>query len=421
MRTRRLFVSLAIVAAGTGVFFAGRASVSNTPVSTAHPSGVSIDDASFSPISVDFYSLESGWVLGTTPCRRSSMCLSILRSTNAGRSWSKARLPSSLIQLADRKVSGSSTNLKGTRNGYDADYLDVRFANAKDGWIYGSLPYPAKVNGHKSVTYRPVFWSTHDGGLEWKRQRQSWIYSQGPILDVEASSGTVYLMAFNRSFGVTVESSPVGDDNWRVSDTKDLFTPAGGGPLSGAIVLSGSHGWLVEGNDRGTTGSAQLNSSGKWISWTPPCESVGGSLAVPAVSTLSHLVAECIMGGFASPLSPDAPRGATLGSSWLYFSDNGGKTFTAGPELGADSEYFGSLLASPKPKTILLARNYFPRQELVASFNGGRSWTMVYSGDVTFMRFDSPTEGVAIVETAKGPNQMIMTFDGGYNWFPIYF
>jgi hypothetical protein len=299
--------------------------------------------------------------------------------------------------------------------------MNVRFANADDGWIYGSLPVPSTVNGLPSATFKPVIWSTHDGGLVWKNQPQSWFYSQGPILDLEATSSTVYLMGINKSFDVTVESSPVGQDSWHVSDSKGLSTPAGGGPLSGAIVFSGSHGWLVEGNDRGTTGSAQLNNSGEWVPWTPPCESVGDSLAVPAVSTSSHLIVECVMGGFAYGLSGTAPRGATLGSTWLYTSDNAGRTFTAGPELARNNVYFGWVLASPKPTTILITRNISPHQELLASFDGGRHWTAVYVGAVDFLQFVSSTEGVALVQPSKGPNQLIMTIDGGYNWIPIAF
>jgi hypothetical protein len=316
---------------------------------------------------------------------------------------------------------GSPAILYGTSDGNGTPNLNVRFANADDGWIYGSLPVPTKVNGYPSATFKPVFWSTHDGGLEWKLQPQSWFYSEGPVLDLEATSSTVYLMAFNKSFNVTVESSPVGQDSWHVSDSKGLSTPAGGGPLSGAIILSGSHGWLVEGNDRGTTGSAQLNDSGRWVPWTPPCESVGDSLAVPAASTSSDLIVACVMGGYASTLSSTAPRGATLGSTWLYTTDNAGRTFTAGPELGRDNVYFGSVLASPKPTTILITRNISPHQELLASFDGGRHWTAVYFGNVSFMHFVTSAEGVALVRPSKGPNQLIMTFDGGYNWFPIPF
>ncbi|MBW4079651.1 MAG: hypothetical protein HIU84_14335 [Acidobacteria bacterium] len=299
--------------------------------------------------------------------------------------------------------------------------MNVRFANKADGWIYGTLPVPSKVNSQSSTTFKPAIWATHDGGLTWKIQPQPWINSQGPILDLEASSSTVYLMALDKSFNVTVESSPVGRNDWQVSDDQGLSTPAGGGSLSGAIVLSGTHGWLVEGNDRGTTGSAQLNDSGQWVPWTAPCESVGNSLTVPAAPTSSHLIVECVMGGFASPLSSAAPRGAAIGSIWLYTSDNAGQTFTAGPELARGSESIGSVLTSPKPTTVLITRTISSNQELLASFDGGHRWRVVYFGNIFFGHFVNPVEGVALVHSTKDTNQMIMTFDGGYNWFPVPF
>ena len=311
----------------------------------------------------------------------------------------------------------SATNGDGTLS------LNVRFANARDGWIYGSLPVPATVNGYPSVRFQPVFWSTHDAGLAWKSQPHSWFYSysQSPILDLEATSSTVYLMALNKSFGVTLESSPVAQDHWHVALTKGLLTPAGGGPLEGAMVFSGSKGWLVEGNDRGVTGSAQLNSAGQWVAWKPPCASVGNSYFAPVASTPSHLLVECVMGGFASPLPRTAPSGATIDSTWLYTSENAGRTFSAGAELGKNNVYFGPVLASPKATTILLTRNIAPRQELFASFDGGQHWRAVYMGNVYFARFVSTSEGVALVRWSKGPNQLIMTFDGAQHWFRVPF
>jgi photosystem II stability/assembly factor-like uncharacterized protein len=127
------------------------------------------------------------------------------------------------------------------------------------------------------------------------------------------------------------------------------------------------------------------------------------------------------MGGFASPLSSAAPRGAVLGSTWLYTSDDAGRTFTSGPELGSGNVYFGSVLASPRPSTILVTRNIAPHQELLASFDAGRHWTVVYAGTVSYLHFVDATEGFALAQRSKGRTQLIMTFDGGYNWFAVPF
>jgi len=127
------------------------------------------------------------------------------------------------------------------------------------------------------------------------------------------------------------------------------------------------------------------------------------------------------MGGFASPLSRMAPSGATIDSTWLYASKNAGRTFTARTELARSNVYFGSVLASPTATTILLTRNIAPRQELVASFDGGQHWTTVYFANVYFARFVSTSEGVALVHPSKSPNQLIMTFDGARHWASVPF
>jgi len=256
--------------------------------------------------------------------------------------------------------------------------MSVRFANGNDGWIFGSLETPPKVSDEPMGTFVSILWSTHDGGRAWSPQPQTWIYRQGTFLDLEATAKTVYVMSLNKTFNVTVESSLVGADYWRVSKSQKLFIPAGGGFLSGAFVFSGSHGWLVEGNDRGVSGSAELTSSGQWAPWTPPCYTVGNSLAPLVASTPTRLFTECQMGGFASQLSKTAPHGAPLGSTWLYESKNAGRTFTAVKELGLYDEFFGTVIASPSPNSILITEGHSQIDRLLATFDAGRHWSVVY-------------------------------------------
>jgi hypothetical protein len=415
MRSRQVLVILVIVAVGVGSFFGGRASVSQVSVSvgTTLPSNSVVTH--FDPASVTFVSLDTGWTLGTAPCARNSTCLALRKTTNEGRSWSTESLPASLLNAADRKVGGALAALYGGAG------LNVRFANARDGWIYGSLAVSIHQSDASYIGAEAILWSTHDGGLTWRKQPLPWVRAQGTILDLEANAGTVFMMAQNKTFTVTVESSPVGEDDWRASNAVGLGVPAGGGQLEGAIVLEGSNAWLVEGNDRGTSGSARLASNGQWLAWTPPCASVGDSLAVPAASTTNNLVAVCEMGGFASPLSKSAPRGATVGSSWLYFSTDDGRTFRAGPELRPLEGFFYGLLASPTPRVIVVSGDVGDSKDLTASFDGGIHWTNVFRGQLFFLGFTSATQGVGLVRSSKGANTMIMTFDGGHHWSPVTF
>ncbi len=380
----------------------------------------------FDPRSVTFVSPQTGWVLGTVPCTRGGTCIAgrfgcggfrlALRETrDAGRSWFARPFPASLAAAASRKIDGEPSEC------IDGVPLSVHFADPRDGWIYGALSVPARRAG-VSFSVELALWSTHDGGRTWREQPPGGLGAggEGTILDVQSAAGTAYLMEANSTGGVTVKSSPVGADKWHVSSTAHLGGPAGGSLQSGAFVLQGSNGWLVEGNDRGTTGSAQLNGHGQWVPWTPPCASVGDSFAIPAASTPQDLVAVCVMGGFASPLSSAAPPGATLGSTWLYLSSDGGATFNAGPELGPQGSNFG-VLASPAPGVILVGHFVGNGEALMASFDGGVNWTVVYHGQLLSLTFISPSQGVGIVQSPNHTTKLIMTSDGGHHWAPITF
>ena len=415
MKTRHVLTSLVAVALGAGAVLIAL-NVSHAPLARSALRARS--GQSFSPISVTFSSPNNGWVLGTARCASSRTCLALRKSTNAGRTWSVVSLSPSLLGIADSPVAGATS---ATAQGAS---LHVQFADARNGWIYGSLVVPVSTTSAYGIL-RPALWSTHDGGLLWLRQRLAWIEGGNPVLAVGASHGTVYLMAMNRESTVTVEKSPVGSDAWRESKAGLLQGPAGGAEMGGAFVFEGSSGWLIEGNDRGVSGSARFVNNGPWSAWTPPCNSVGDSFAVPATSTAQNLVVVCTMGGFAYQLSKAAPRGATLGSSWLYFSHNGGRSFLPGPELKPvkSFRYFSnSVLASPKPGVLFVNRpvGSGTSEELVASFDGGVHWVTVYAGWPTYLQFASATKGVGIIQST-GSQTMIMTSDGGRHWKPVRF
>jgi photosystem II stability/assembly factor-like uncharacterized protein len=143
---------------------------------------------------------------------------------------------------------------------------------------------------------------------------------------------------------------------------------------------------------------------------------------VPAAATPSELAAVCVMGGFASPLSQAAPHGATVGSSWLYVSHDGGDRFKAAHELGRQSTTsFGLTLASPRPGVVLTTRNEGRREQLIASFDDGANWRRVYTGSVTYLGFTTQSQGVALVAQPGPRMAMIMTFDGGRHWYQVRF
>ena len=425
MRTRRTLVVLVVAAAIVGAYFGGRASVSPTTrttlttlhvVSTSTTVHVNSAATTFDPVSVTFVSLDTGWALGTAPCAKNRTCLELRETTDGGRIWFARTLSTAILSAADREVNGRLA-------AQYYDQLNVRFANTQDGWIYGSLPGPTPPAGVDFIEPVQYLWSTHDGGRDWRRQSFAWLGKYGSLFDLEAANGTVYVMGDNKTNHVTVESSPVGEDSWHVSNAEQLGLPAGGAQPSGSIVLDGSSGWLVVGNDRETSGAARLSADGRWVPWTPPCTSVGNSFATPAASSSATLVAVCTMGGFAQGLSPQAPPGAKLESSWLYFSHDGGNTFGAGPELLWLAYNYYGVLASPAPGVIFLGRPA-GAGALMASFDGGTQWNEVYRAQPFYLGFTSATQGVGLVGSplgANGTNTMIMTFDGGHHWAPVIF
>lgn len=359
----------------------------------------------FYPASVTFVSLRTGWALGGTTCGQST-CLALQKTDDGGRSWSSEALPASLVSAANRWPEGEF--MAGTA-------LNVRFADPRDGWIYGFVRAETKTG----VQVEAALWSTHNGGASWAPVDAPGLSSPySSILDLEASGGRAYMLI---QVGDTVElqTSGVGRDAWAAVRGPHFGLPAGGSNLSGAIVLQGSTGWVVEGNDRGATGAARLV-DGRWLAWTPPCADVGGTLAFPAAAGPGFLAAVCVMGGFASPLSPYAPAGATVGSSWLYQSANGGATFSPVAELGGQGQTVGEVIASPSPGVVFLSRSSSSEAQLLATFDSGSQWADVYHGTFSYLGFTSPDQGVAIVASGSR-TAMIMTYDGGHHWQKVNF
>jgi hypothetical protein len=46
---------------------------------------------------------------------------------------------------------------------------------------------------------------------------------------------------------------------------------------------------------------------------------------------------------------------------------------------------------------------------------------VVYRGQLFYLGFTSPAQGVGIVQSSKATTTMVMTFDGGHHWGPVTF
>ena len=84
----------------------------------------------------------------------------------------------------------------------------------------------------------------------------------------------------------------------------------------------------------------------------------------------------------------------------------------------------GDVLALPSPGVVLVSRAYYGNgdaneQDLRASFDGGRHWAVVYRGQLFYLGFTSPAQGVGLVQSSKATTSLIMTFDGGHHWASV--
>lgn len=366
-------------------------------------------------LSVDFSSTLDGWILGTGPCGPRAQCLLLERTTNGAASWTRAALPAPLRSNADVQIR-MGDYFAGATGG-----LSVRFENRRDGWIFGSMTGRVLSPGVTNEVVNPVVWSTHNGGVSWRQTTPPDLGGASKYFDLESSATRVNVLGVVATTGrAVVDTSPVNSDHWTRSSLAPLFLPAGGGSASGAITLSGTRGWLTEGNDRGASGSARLNARGQWVSWAGPCASVGGTLAVPEASSPAHLTVACQLGGFGDTSVVGGPPGGNAQSTWLRTSTNGGASFEWGPEIGTTYANSAAVLAAPSTSNVFATLFHFPNS-LSASFDRGTHWSRVFPGDIVSLDFLTPSFGFGFgfVGGSTRHAVAIETVDGGHVWTTI--
>jgi photosystem II stability/assembly factor-like uncharacterized protein len=317
-----------------------------------------------------------GWVLGSSGCGSNTCPAIVVRTLDGGRTWTRiAAPPTSLDFAGDLQAGGGVSGL--------------RFANPLDGWAFG-----------------PGLWATHDGGLTWKQLTIPGLPG-GAVAALEASAGAVQVVAYDGNTTFRIASSPVSSEAWLLSALK---VPVGAGPVPEVqLVLQGQAGWLLE-NDRVVTGGARLV-GGTWQTWQPPCLDVAGP-ALLAAANAQDLTAACDVGVWATPQGEH-----------LYRSTNGGQTFV---ETGSQLPVKGiSAIAAPTTSTVVAAVSGPGNAiELVASSNGGLTWTSVLvTGpvQVIYLGFTTATQGVLITSDSGSRTQLLMTRDGGHTWLPVQF
>lgn len=329
--------------------------------------------AGFAPRSVTFVSADLGWALGSVPCAGGT-CPAIARTTDGGRTWSAGPAVPNAVAGA---IPAGPCVLCG-----------LRFADERDGWIFGS-----------------DLWATHDGGTTWQQASIAGLSGgTSTVMAVEAAGGLVHAAVFDGQAAVMrIASSPVGEDAWTVSGTT---VQVGAGPVPATqVVLHGSVGWLVQ-VDRTVVDGARLV-AGAWQAWRPPCLDSNGPAWLAATSS-SDLVAACDVGLWSNPAGVR-----------LFTSNDGGTTFhEVGGLVGRPPVAGLAGVAAPAGGSVVLSGEQGGAAALVASFDGGKTWTTVLSApgaSLSELGFTTAEQGVVIATDAAG-SHLLMTRDGGRTW-----
>ena len=179
MRLRLITFFLVVIAAIVLLYAFGGARRNLTNLASSNLNGS--PSARFTPISTSFPTATRGWVLGTARCSVRPACVQLRSTRDDGATWTLETLPRALLAPVDQKYHNSIAALNSSG-------LNVRFANARDGWIYGTVANFDYFGGITTSRWLVLLWSTHDGGATWTKVNPPDLASQGPIYDLEVSN-----------------------------------------------------------------------------------------------------------------------------------------------------------------------------------------------------------------------------------------
>jgi hypothetical protein len=368
------------------------------------------------PMSLSFPSAHLGYVLSLYDCAKRT-CAALRSTANEASSWNVVPTPNQLnndLQLISWGKYGAE---------YSYSTINVHFANAKDGWIYGSVPVPSAHN-KTNPNWVNRLWSTLDGGKTWRQIRLGPLSITAGVFQMATHGAWSYLFGGSYDNGrAYVLATRSNDDQWTSDSKQPMYMPAGGTQLEGAFSFVGSKGWFVAGNDRGFTASAQLANDASWRAWSGPSfEHFGASFSPIAAVTGNILIALGQSAGFVIPPASSVPPNWNNSASWLFISYDAGATFKPFRELSSSYQrgYYAEsgLPAAPVPGTILLQRFTNSGGQMVRSTNWGRTWQVVLNNSVSQVEFISRSTGFAIVQrgTTLTDSSLVQSGDAGSHW-----
>ena len=369
----------------------------------------------FTPLSVTFIGLDSGWALGryTASCPGNG-CTALARTDDTGQHWHRVNAPDSGAPAGSSGVS------------------QVRFLTRDDGWVFG-----------------PELWATHDGGGTWNQ-----VGTGGQrVISLETAG--------DRAFAVFA-SCPGAGSGWNTGcSSYQLYSAAAGGgpwtPVPGAsgpgtatVVLTGQTGYLLaQDGDSVTLSSGPLTGTGTWAAAPPvPCGTQSGQAPAGPASpssppagtagqarggtTTGSAVGPAAAGGgsggapallaaaSASDLYLLCPAGGSAGtgaaSPVVYLSTDGGQHWQQrGSAPAAASATSFAAAGGPgagSGGTVLIATG----SGVDVSGDGGMTWQMSFQapGGAGYVGMTNTLQGVAV--PASGTDAIWFTEDGGQSW-----
>jgi len=332
--------------------------------------------AGFDPLSLASLGADELWVLGSVSCRRSQRCPVVVRTTDAGRSYSRIGAPGAGVEVGNELFKD----------------LGIVFADASHGWIYG-----------------PGLFSTDDGGTSWTN-----LHVQGTVMDLAASNGELYALVCTRGLSACLDG--VGMELMRAPQRSGALRavrlPARL-DWGSTLVLKGRTVIVMSG--LGKLASVLMVSTDGGARFT-----VKASSCVPGLSGAIYgalIGAGVLWESCPTGMQAEAWRSSDEGTTWQAA---GHDQFTNGLEIGPLST--STALLWPSPPTLSLALTTDGGRRLRTVFTGelpqpGRARQILWAGFATSSR--------AYLIAAPGQklyaNQLWASSDGGVSWTEVRF
>jgi hypothetical protein len=369
-----------------------RDTTASASASVSEPAGAP-PPGDFAPATATFLTDQLGFALGLSPCTRrgTTLCPALLRTANAGASWT-ALIPPPLLVLTD-----------------PASHPLLRFTSPLDGIASDGLAGdPLAV--------------THDGGEAWQLVRLPGAPADAAVSDLATAGGRVTVVA----------GDAAGARIWTAAAGTDAFARVGPvlpGTASGVdLLLAGRAGWLAAGPATAAGRATYLRTTDGGVHWTPsapPC-GVGQRLALAAADE-TDLDAVC----------QDPPSGVGAVRR-TYVSADGGATFRDGGPVSGEGYLVGVAAAAP---TVLTLATSSDTDQLLRSGDQGRTFVLTYSSQAAGtgqglydLSFTDATHGMVVLgntgsyalQLASGTRdvpttRLLLTTDGGQHWTQAIF